>query len=78
MAFDLQVKSTPNGAKVSYGRLGDRVYETLPDKTDAIIKNRSYAIWYVTFELAKYKTKTIKYDPFLDNSHVAEAILEPE
>jgi hypothetical protein len=78
LAFDIEVKSSPVGATISYGRFGDKSFEQLDEKTNAIIRKRIYAVWYVRFDLPKYKSRTLKCDPFIDSRHLVDAHLEPE
>jgi hypothetical protein len=78
MTFDIEIRSFPAGATVSYAKYADDEFELMDDKTNTILRNRPYAVWFVKFELAKHKTQTIKCDPYADSRHLVEAQLEPE
>jgi hypothetical protein len=69
LAFDLVVKSNPAGATVCYHRSGDPCRNN-PEGTNTTITGLTYAIWYVKFEKAGYKSTEIEHDPYREPNHV--------
>ncbi|HSY92660.1 MAG TPA: hypothetical protein VK812_14895 [Candidatus Binatus sp.] len=75
LTFDLEVDSTPEGAKTSYFRKGDPPRPN-PDQTRATIPKLPYAIWTVRFEKEGYKTEEREHDPFREPNHVVHIDLQ--
>jgi len=69
LAFDLVVRSNPAGATVCYHRYADPCREN-PEGTNTTIAGLTYAIWYVKFEKAGYKSTEIEHDPYREPNHV--------
>jgi hypothetical protein len=69
LTFDLDVKSVPTGAVISYKRRGDD-YRRNADPTDATIKALPYAIWVVQFQKTGYQNEEREHDPFREPNHV--------
>jgi hypothetical protein len=64
MSFDLEVSSTPAGAKISYSRHGDRQPNSYQDLTNCTIHSLPFAIWIVRFEKDGYPSEEREHDPF--------------
>jgi hypothetical protein len=75
LAFDLEAKSDPQNAKVSYWLAYTKPIEH-HERTNTIIENLAFAIWYLKFELEGYCTEEITYDVFTDTSHVVSVKLK--
>lgn len=70
LVFDLDVRTVPVGAKVSYGKRGDSTFVPLQDETNSVIKSLPYAIWIVRFEKDGYQSARTEHNPFTDKNHV--------
>jgi hypothetical protein len=72
LTFDLDVRTNPEGASVSYGRRGDKDtdFTRLQDPTNSVIKALAYATWKVRFEKAGYLTETREHNSLTDKNHV--------
>jgi hypothetical protein len=77
LIFDLDVRSYPEGAKVSYGRRGDSSFTSLQYETDSQIKGLVFAIWHVRFIKQGYEPIEIEHNPFTDKNHVLTVELTP-
>jgi hypothetical protein len=69
LTFDLDVRSNPSDARVSYRRRGD-TFTVNGDPTDTVIKKLPYAIWIVRFEKRGFKTQDREHDPFRESNHI--------
>lgn len=70
LTFDLDVRTIPEGAKVSYGRRGDPTFRPLQDETNSVIKALPYAIWLVRFVKDGFAPVEREHNPFTDKNHV--------
>jgi hypothetical protein len=70
LTFDLDVRTNPEGASVSYGRRGDKDFTPLQDSTNSVIKGLPYATWKIRFEKAGYVTETRDHNSLTDKNHV--------
>jgi hypothetical protein len=70
LTFDLDVRTVPEGAKVSYGRRGDSTFSPLQDETNSVIKALPYAIWLVRFVKEGFAPVEREHNPFTDKNHV--------
>ncbi len=77
LTFDLGVRSTPEGAHVSYKLSGDP-YKSHPDQTDTTIQNLEYAIWIIQVRKEEYKDQEKTHDPSREKNHVVFFILEKQ
>jgi hypothetical protein len=77
LTFDLEVRSSPEGASVSFGRRGDSSFEALQDPTNSTIKALPYAIWTVRFEKKDFMDVERDHNPFTDQNHVLTVELVP-
>lgn len=68
LTFNLEVRSTPAEATVTYRRTGDP-YQPHPDPTSTTLKNLLYAVWAVRAEL-KGKVQEKEHNPYVDSNHV--------
>jgi len=75
LTFDLEVDSTPEGARVSYFRRGDPPRSS-PNQTRVTIPKLPYAIWVVRFEEPGYKTEEREHDPWREPNHVVHVDLQ--
>jgi hypothetical protein len=75
LTFDLEVRSSPEGATVSYRRRGD-TFQQEAEPTDTVIRALPYAIWFVKFHKTGFRDKTVEHDPFRDPNHVVEVSLQ--
>lgn len=78
LLFDLDVRTVPTGATVSYGRRGDAQFRDLQDLTNSVIKALPYAIWIVRFEKPGYAAAEREHDPFSFPNHVLTVELSAE
>ena len=69
LTFDLDVKSNPEGAIVSYRRRGD-AYKDHPSPTNSTIRFLTYAIWTVRFRKKGYEEQEFEFNPFVESNHV--------
>lgn len=77
LTFDLDVRTNPEGASVSYGRRGDTDFTHLQDPTNSVIKALPYATWKVQFEKSGYVTETRDHNSLTDKNHVVTVELVP-
>jgi hypothetical protein len=70
LTFDLEVKSVPVGAEISYHRRGDP-YQEFSSTTNSVIKALPLAIWYVRFRKQGFQEREIEHDPYAEPNHVA-------
>lgn len=77
LTFDLDVRTNPEGASVSYGRRGDSDFTRLQDPTNSVIKALPYATWKVRFEKTGYVTETREHNSLTDKNHVVTVELVP-
>jgi len=72
LTFDLDVRTNPEGASVSYGRRGDKEadFKSLQDPTNSVIKALAYATWRVRFEKPGYATEIREHNSLTDKNHV--------
>ena len=73
--FDLEVDSTPPGAKVYYFRQGDTPVIN-QDPTNCTIHSLVLAIWTVRFEKPGYRSEDRIHNPFTDPNHTIHVDLE--
>lgn len=78
MTFNLRLISHPDGAAISYKRLGDRSYETYPNATDSKIENLPRAVWYVLLQKTGYADWDGHYDGTKDSEDILDAHLVPK
>jgi hypothetical protein len=78
LTFDLDVKSIPVGADVSYGRRGDSSFQHLQDETNSTIKGLPFAIWLVRFEKPGYAKQEREHNPYVEKNHVVVVELASE
>jgi len=76
--FNLEVRTFPEGAKVSYGRRGDQRFEDLQDTTNSVIKSLPYARWIVRFQKPGYAIEEREHNPYTETNHVVTVELTPE
>jgi hypothetical protein len=77
LTFTLGLISHPDGATVSYRRLGDPSYQTYPRVTDSKIENLAKAVWYIRLQKSGY----IDWEGAYDGTKETEALdvkLEPK
>lgn len=74
--FDLEVRTFPTGATVSYGLAGDSSMETISDSTNTTIKNLAYATWEIRLAKSDCKPEQREYEPFHDTNHVVSVELQ--
>jgi hypothetical protein len=77
LTFDLDVRTIPEGATVSYGRRGDSTFRPLQDETNSVIKALPYAIWLVRFVKEGFAPVEREHNPFTDKNHVLAVELAP-
>jgi len=77
LTFDLDVRTVPEGAEVSYGRRGDSSFTPLQDKTNSVVKALPYAIWLIRFVKEGYVPVQREHNPFTDRNHVLDVELTP-
>ncbi len=77
LTFDLDVRTVPEGAEVSYGKRGDSSFTPLQDETNSVIKALPYAIWLVRFVKEGYAPVQREHNPFTDKNHVLAVELTP-
>ena len=75
LTFDLEVDSTPEGAAISYHKIGDPPHPN-PDPTRATIHSLIYALWIVHFEKPGFKAEDREHDPFHESNHVVHVDLQ--
>jgi hypothetical protein len=68
LTFDLDVKSVPAGAAVSYKRQGSNYRNA--QQTNTTIPSLVYAIWIVRAQLDGYEEQEKEHDPFRERNHV--------
>jgi hypothetical protein len=78
LTFDLEVRSLPEGAKVTYGRRGDSSFQELQDPTDSTIRALPYAVWTVRFEKKDFVTVQRDHNALTERNHVMTVELTPE
>jgi hypothetical protein len=78
VAFNLVVKSVPQGAKILFEREADPSFDTFPDPTNTTMPNLALAIWILKFQMEGKKEVTIKHNPFRDPNHVVVVEMVPE
>ena len=69
LVFNLEVSSTPSGAKISYRRRGDE-FQTAPEDTNATIKSLPYAIWIVRVEAPGMRPQDKEHNALNEDYHV--------
>jgi hypothetical protein len=75
LTFDLEVRSSPEGATVSYWRRGD-TFQQEAEPTDTVIRALPYAIWIVKFHKAGFRDEIREHDPFREANHVVDVSLQ--
>lgn len=66
--FDLDVKSFPQDAVVSYRRRGDNY--RVDDQTDTTLRNLACAIWIIRVHKDGFQDQEKEHDPFRNSNHV--------
>jgi hypothetical protein len=75
ITFDLRVESTPTGAQVEYGRVGDPL-KSVSRPTNTVIPNLPLAVWIVRVSMTGYKPVTIEHDALRETEHTEKPELQ--
>lgn len=75
LTFNLEVTSTPAGARISYRRRGDQ-FTPAPDPTNATIKSLIYAIWIIRVEAPGMVAQEKEHNALNEEYHVLHFDLE--
>jgi hypothetical protein len=78
MTFNLRLISHPDGAAISYKRLGDPSYETYPNATDSKIENLPRAVWYFLLQKTGYADWDGHYDGTRESEDILDVHLTPK
>jgi hypothetical protein len=76
LTFDLELRSVPAGAEISYKRRGD-AYQQNPNPTNSVLRSLPYAIWIVRLQKSGYQVEEREHDPFREPNHVVIVELKP-
>jgi hypothetical protein len=76
LTFDLEVRSIPDGATISYSRRGDKKLTPHTSPTNSIVKGLPFAIWIFHFDKQGFKSRDIEFDPFTEPNLVMTIALD--